>query len=305
MCKRAYPLSIYRQSAAKTHHSGKITVCPTEETTYSTPNVQGSSWAWALISGGTIVFQDKNTIRVRWNNQPSTGAHKLTVTETNRQGCSKTVELSVFIKTVALVCLNNISIALNNTCQTSLSVADLLAGKPIGADEMRVQILSGGVILEEGIGAIVIDGQTKTGINYDFIGKNFTYRVIEPCSNNTCSGSIRFEDFAPPMLQCPADITLSCAQVPTGGTPLPSDSGSPSVTDCSLPAKVSYSDQIFETPCASPFTALPTGFPAGKTLPTTGDVVKIIVRSFSVADKWNNTSGCQQVIFVRKVLWRK
>ena len=42
------------------------------------------------------------------------------------------------------------------------------------------------------------------------------------------------------------------------------------------------------------------GVPDGHVLPTTNDIVKIIVRTFTVSDKWFNTSTSYQVIFVRK-----
>ena len=279
--------------------SGKKTVCPNEETVYSTPFVSGSTWEWTVISGGAITLITNNTVKIRWNNQPGTSNQKLTVKETNGLGESKTVDYFISIKDITLRCIGSFNISVDNSCKLNLTTDMILAGAHVGSSEMKIQLLAGTTVLEDGIGSIYLDGISKNGTAYDLIEKTYTYKITELCTNNVCSGSIKFEDQSPPMVEAPRDTTLGCAQVGQGSTPATQDTGIPRVTDCST-TSFTYTDQIFETPCTQPFTTLPVGVPSGHLLPTTNDIVKIIVRNFIASDKWNNQAEAQQVIFVKK-----
>lgn len=279
--------------------SGKKIVCPNEEIIYSTPFINGSTWEWTVISGGTITQITNNTVKVRWNNQPGTSNHKLTVKETNSLGEFNTVDYFISIKDITLRCIGSFNISLDNSCKLNLTTDMILAGAHVGSSEMRILLLAGTTILEEGIGSIYLDGISKNGVVYDFVEKTYTYKIIEPCTNNVCSGSIKFEDQSPPMVEAPRDTTLGCAQVGEGATPPTQNTGVPLVTDCSTTTYY-FNDQVFETPCTQPFTMLPSAVPSGHVLPTTQDIVKIIVRTFIVTDKWLNQSEGQQVIFIKK-----
>lgn len=101
----------------------------------------------------------------------------------------------------------------------------------------------------------------------------------------------------------PNDTILTCAQLPSGLVPTPAVTGTPKIsTDCIYAnSSFIYTDRYFETSCTQPFTQLPTGVPAGRTLPNTGDVVKVIVRTFTAKDICGNSATCEQVIFIRTV----
>ena len=279
--------------------SGKKIVCPNEEIIYSTPLVSGSTWEWTLVSGGTISQITGNTIKIRWNNQSGTTNHKLTVKETNSLGESNTVDYFISIKDITLRCIGSFNISLDNSCKLNLTTEMILAGAHVGSNDMRIVLLAGTTILEDGIGSIYLDGISKNGTIYDFVEKTYTYKIIELCTNNVCSGSIKFEDQSPPMVEAPRDTTLGCAQVGQSATPPAQNTGVPLVTDCSTTTYY-FNDQVFESPCTQPFTILPTAVPSGRMLPTTNDIVKIIVRTFIVTDKWLNQSEAQQVIFIKK-----
>lgn len=279
--------------------TGKQQVCANEQTIYSTPTNAVSTWVWTLASGGQIVAANNNSVTIRWNYQPGTVNHKLSVREINSQGCSNTVDFWVSIKDITLRCIGNFNVSVDNTCKTVLNAEWLLLPGHIGINDMRVQILSGTTVLEEGIGSVEIDGITKNGVAYDFINKTFSYRIIESCSNNVCGGNVKFEDKVPPVIQCPMDIIFSSAEVLAPTTPLPQSAGTPQLKDCS-PTSFSYTDELFETNCLTPFTTLPSGVPEGHTLPTTGDIHRIIVRTFVGSDVWGNISSCEQLIFIRR-----
>ena len=280
--------------------SGKTLVCPSEEATYSTPFVANSSWIWTLPAGGVIVQNNGNSVKIRWNATSGGGPYKLSVKETNIFGCPKTVDYFISTRTVIIACVKDLNVILDNSCQVSLIPAMFLQGNYNGIADFKVQLLSGNVLLEEGIGSVVADGISINGGTYPLIGKTYTYKVIEPCKDNFCSGNVTILDRSAPTIQCPDDITLGCAQVRGNSTILPQDSGTPRITDCS-PTDYTYSDQVFDAPsCVSPFTSLPSGVPVGHPLPTSGDIVKIIVRTFTAVDFYNNGTSCQQVIFVKK-----
>jgi hypothetical protein len=278
---------------------GKKMVCPNEELIYSTPLVSGSTWEWTLFSGGTITQNVSNTVKIKWNNQPSTVNHKLTVKESNSLGESKTVEYFISIKDITLRCIGSFNISVDNTCKFNLTTEMILAGAHVGSNEMKIQLQTGTTILEEGIGSIYLDGISKNGTAYELIEKTYNYKITELCTNNVCSGSIKFEDQSPPMVEAPRDTTLGCAQVSQSAAPTTQDTGIPRVTDCSS-TTFTFIDQIFETPCTQPYTSLPSGVPSGHILPTSNDIVKIIVRNFTVTDRWNNQSETSQLIFVKK-----
>ena len=279
--------------------SGKSWVCANEQTTYSTLSVSGSTWQWTLASGGQIISTNNNTVTIRWNYQPGTSGHKLSVKETNTNGCSKTVEYLVSIKDITLRCIGNFNVSVDNTCKTTLNTEWLLLAGHIGGSEMKMQILSGTTVLEEGIGAVEVDGIGKNGGNYEFINKTFVYKIIESCSGNSCGGNVKFEDQVPPIIQCPMDVVFSGAEVVAPTTPLPQSSGTPRLTDCS-PTSFTYIDQLYETNCLTPFTALPAGVSEAHSLPNSGDIYRIIVRTFIGRDIWGNTSTGEQLIFIRR-----
>ena len=122
--------------------SGKSWVCANEQTTYSTLSVSGSTWQWTLASGGQIISTNNNTVTIRWNYQPGTSGHKLSVKETNTNGCSKTVEYLVSIKDITLRCIGNFNVSVDNTCKTTLNTEWLLLAGHIGGSDMKMQILS-------------------------------------------------------------------------------------------------------------------------------------------------------------------
>jgi hypothetical protein len=283
--------------------SGKKLVCAGSSETYSTHFVEGSTWVWTLTSGGTITQNNGNEIVVTWDNitQGSTG-HLLRVLETNSFGCQKYNEISVSIKSILLTCRGSLNMSIDGSCRAQLRAQDLATA--VGSGVLKVQLLNAGnQILEEGIGSVLLDGITPTGSSYPVLGQHgYKYRVTEDCGNNACWGFINFEDYLPPTITCPADITLGCSQVQAGTTPIPAVSGAPIVTDCSH-YTVTYSDQVFETSCLTPFTAYPSALASLASthpFPAQTDIFKIIVRGFRASDQNNNASTCQQVIFLRK-----
>ena len=284
--------------------TGEKFPCPLSIQTYTTPSVTGSTYAWSLTNGGgTIVSTNNNSVTIQWNNTPGTGPFNIHVVETSKDGCSQANDFKASIKSVQLSCAGNISRNMDAQCHFDMTHSSLLGTNYVGSETYTVQLQTAeGVLLEQGVGHVLLDGISDSGSSYQLTGKQFVYTVIEPCGGSKCSGNINFEDVSPPTITCPADITLACSQVAAGQTPLLVVSGSPTVVDCSK-TTTTFTDIVRETTnCQQPFTALPSDLAVLKTtnFPTTGDIVTIILRTFSSKDSFNNVSTCQQYIFLRK-----
>ena len=283
--------------------TGETLPCPSATRSYVTPSVVGSTYAWSLPNGGgTITSTNNNSVTVVWNNTPGGGPYIVRVIETNKDGCSNSNDLKVSIKETTFACVGSINATIDNQCRFDMNDMTILRRRYIGSETYTFQLKTvTGQILEEGIGRAIVDGIDMNGRAYIYAGKQFIYSITEPCTGYTCWGEINFEDKTPPIIICPNDVTVSCAQIVDGNAPLPVVSGNPTVTDCSK-TDISYTDISREANCLQPFTALPSDLAAMKTatFPTTGDVVKIILRTFIVKDIGGNTATCKQYIFIRK-----
>lgn len=115
---------------------------------------------------------------------------------------------------------------------------------------------------------------------------------------------MNLEDKTAPEIICPSTASISCGDVGNNGAPLSSLTGEPNVfLECSLPTTMSYNDQNFDVPCGVTLTAAPVGFPVGVAFDVNGAVnaKRIIVRTFTVKDRFNNVSTCQQVIYINRL----
>jgi hypothetical protein len=288
--------------------SGVTLACPNTLTTYSTPSVSGNAYAWTITPAGfgsIVSGAGTNSIQVRWTTTENAGPFTIRLVQTNANGCSFANEMTVFTRQTTMNCLGNVNISLDEDCKVQVTASNL-TGISRGSSDMRVQLLTpGNQILEDGVGSILVDGISGSGGTYFYNSQTLRYRIIEPCNNTECSGTIFFTDRTPPAMTCPADITLSCVQVPSS-TPDTSVSGRPTLSDCSS-MRLTYTDVVRTTNCSTPFTAIPSDLLAEKnaTLPTTGDVVKIILRTFLARDAVGNERSCSQYIFVRKAVIRQ
>ncbi|MDZ7877323.1 MAG: SdrD B-like domain-containing protein [Saprospiraceae bacterium] len=277
--------------------SGELFPCPASTVTYTTPSVVGSSWVWSLPSGGgTIVSSSDNSVTIRWTNTAGAGPFDVRVVETNANNCSHGTNLAVSTKQTNMACVGSLNVSVDHNCQVTLTTDNILGRRVIGGSTFKIQIThASGQVLYEGTGSVTIDAGM-----YNLLGRTVQYRVTESCSGNSCWGNILFEDKTPPRLTCPDNVTVSCAQM-IDGTILPSVTGQPTVGDCSGTTQ-SYNDVTRITNCQTPFTALPADLTAiyPATFPTTGDIVQIILREFSVKDYYNNVGHCYQYIFVRR-----
>ncbi len=102
-----------------------------------------------------------------------------------------------------------------------------------------------------------------------------TWIATDPCGNSdTCTQNIIVQDTTAPVITCPGDVTVNC-----DADTMPSMTGIPTATDgCNnLGITLTYSDVI---------------------LPGSGNVLFIIVRTWTATDECGNTDDCDQMIIV-------
>jgi Dockerin type I domain len=102
---------------------------------------------------------------------------------------------------------------------------------------------------------------------------------------------------------CPVDTSFSCAQLKATNIPTVQEAGEPKITtDCIYGSTYSYIDRYYDASCSQPFKQLPVGISATHRLPNTEDVIKIIIRSFTINDRCGSSTTCEQAIFIRTTL---
>jgi hypothetical protein len=101
-----------------------------------------------------------------------------------------------------------------------------------------------------------------------------TWSITDDCLNNTtCIQVITVQDFTPPAITCPANVTIEC----TAST-LPANTGSPTSSDnCDAVPEVTYSDATIAGSCPQEYT---------------------ITRTWTSTDGCGNFSTCAQTITV-------
>jgi len=99
-----------------------------------------------------------------------------------------------------------------------------------------------------------------------------TWRAVDACGNaSTCVQTLTVRDTIPPVITCPANITIEC-----GASTTPSSTGTATATDTCGSATVAYTDS---------------------SVPICGNS-KIITRTWRATDACNNQATCQQTITV-------
>ncbi len=113
-------------------------------------------------------------------------------------------------------------------------------------------------------------------VDESHVGHNLTIMVEHTSTGNICWGYLLVEDKFAPVVTCPSDVTISCADPLPSGT-LPSST----ITECSGYTQ-SFSDQYVNIDCAtSSFTAQ-------------------IIRTYEVTDAYFNTRTCTQTISIER-----
>lgn len=168
-----------------------------------------------------------------------------------------------------LACNDGIQVSLDNQCEEVIT-PDMLLENPDFPDseyEVNLYLADGTLIPNAMITSSHIGLQIEASITLLFNNCNLT-----------CWGYIIVEDKLPPLLSCPADMTIDCGEPTSTGF-----LGMATATDCSGVTGITNADSTEVLMC-------------------TGDYESIIRRTFSATDFYGNVSTCVQTIHVMKGL---
>jgi len=167
-------------------------------------------------------------------------------------------------------CNSGLNISLDVNCSATITPDMVLEGSTSGcAGPFAVEIydLSGNLI------------PTSPTVNGNYVNQTLTISVVDLSSSNSCSGTMTFEDYYPPVINC-SNISIAC-----NASSHPDDIGFATVTDgCDPNPILNYTDQIIDLNCNS--------------------TVQQIIRTWTATDANGNAAGtCEQTIsLIRPVL---
>ena len=216
---------------------------------------------------------------------------KATDANNNSATCFFTITVNEHARSGSMVCSNQVRVTIDENCHTRFDPALMLLGSGYGCyDNYSVKI------------------QAQSGFTYpdDFItdvhvGMTLRAIITDNRSGTSCQGLFSVFDFTPPTLKAPIDVSVSCDLVGANGIPNPSITGEPTVLkECSRPTTYFFTDKVFDVPCNTVLTAPPAGFPSDLVYnPLLAiNLRRMLVRTFTVADRYNNTATTRQVIYI-------
>ncbi len=193
---------------------------------------------------------------------------------------------------VPLSCYAQVNVGINENCHSLMQASNFLIGNNYcNSDNFTVQLqTSGGTILPD---SYITENQ---------VGYTLKATIINNTTGSRCQSTLSVSDLIAPTIQAPRDIVVNCNEIGQNGAPLPTLSGEPTILkECALPTKYFYSDTNFDINCGTLTNTPPTGFPTNVIFNASMAqyAKRIIVRTFNVSDRYNNTATTQQVIYVR------
>lgn len=102
-----------------------------------------------------------------------------------------------------VICNDNVSVALDNNCSHTILPDEILEGGPYGPDNLY------SVEIDKSPGAPDCNGPwLPPSLGFNDIGQSYCVRVTYLPNGNKCFGYLQVTDNLPPILQCPANLTV-------------------------------------------------------------------------------------------------
>ena len=213
--------------------AGQNNVCVGSTVKYAVQQRPGSTYAWTLSGGGTIIGDPSNSaILVNWTGAIET-TYDLSVREFNPDFCVEPLVMPVSIGKVggSVSCVGNAQITLNANCEATVTAKQLLVGGPYDYVSYAVMIFNKD-------GSLV----PNATVDYSHVGKPLTAKVINTCNGNSCWSTLKVEDKLPPTILCVND-TIDCTRMRSHLGPIIYDNCDPN------PIKILLAEEIENTPC--------------------------------------------------------
>ncbi|MEN0004719.1 MAG: T9SS type A sorting domain-containing protein, partial [Bacteroidota bacterium] len=182
----------------------------------------------------------------------------------NKTGCSTTVEAFTTIRPPQLMaCNSSVNITLPpSSCEVQVVPAILLTTNVVTDDLFEISVIGP---QGQNLGDVV---------PAEFAGLPLIGDIRDLCSGQNCLTDIMVNDLAAPVINLPADITLTCAQDTD-----PIITGMASASDCS-DISINYADESVQTLCGNPKV--------------------VITRTWVATDAFGNTSEAAQRIEINR-----
>jgi len=171
----------------------------------------------------------------------------------------------------ALVCNNSISVALDNTGNTTIYAPMLLQSSNGCSNNFTISIED-----EDG-------NQHGQQLNAALIDQLLTATLTHPASGNSCTTTITLIDNQPPVIDCSSDTVFIWCNTPLGSLE------TPSVTDNVSPSdsiQFTYTDMMVDLACNDSVGNVP--------------VTAYLQRTWTATDEHGNSTQCTQHIYLKK-----
>ena len=188
----------------------------------------------------------------------------------NSTSCNFDIEIIEYVPAnYNMVCNDLVNIALDAQCEENISADMILEGNGYHCYEDYI-------ITVTDLNGFVIPNSPTVDIND--VGENFLVTVYDPDSGNECVGEISIQDSASPILDCPANTTVTCLQSTAYGA-----TGQAILTSCEASVEWLIDDDF-------------------ETFDSCDEIQSIITRIITVVDESGNASNCVQTITVERIL---
>ena len=175
---------------------------------------------------------------------------------------------SLFSQDCTLVCNFQVNVPLGADCEALITYDMILEGEesqvacaPNLASNYQVTVMLNGLAIP-----------TSPLVTSEYAGYTLDVKVRHLPSGNICIGSAAIFDYLPPVLSCPADVTLNCRERTDVAF-----TGVATAEDCSY-TNIIHLDNVEEFECEN--------------------IVKRITRTWRATDLFGHVSTCQQIIEV-------
>ena len=170
-----------------------------------------------------------------------------------------------------LTCISQVNVSLDQSCQATITPATLLSNySNISLSDLNLRLLD-----EEGIPL------ASNEVSIAYLNQNLTYELTsdDPSCNTACWGNVLIEYKFLPIIDCPADLTLSCGALDM--LPLPEViNGAGNCIDAEFSVFLANEER--------------QRFSCGD--PGAEDYTFIITRTYQATDGNGNTATCQQTV---------
>jgi len=207
------------------------------------------------------------------------GCTKLCYRATDAQGNVATCEFNVCVNaypnpTNALACQDNVQLSLDQNCSITLGSDMFLSGGPYKCfNAYRVQARLWTTL---GNGGLIDRQPNVPGVQLGSqdIGKDLRITIIDTATGNSCWSHATVEDKLAPVMTCPPNVRLSCAQGYA-----PSVAGTPAVNENCGGYSLTYKDNVNKGNCQLGYSWQ-------------------VVRTWTAVDASGNRATCSQTITV-------